>query len=249
MHEVLKIGDCNITAAEILPLLVKYRLLPQFCREVLIDQAIADISCTAEETAIAYEQYINRNQLTTAEALQTWLERHGMTTQELADLAVRELKIEKFKRATWEAKLESYFLKVKSRFDKVIYSLIRTKDVGLAQELYFRIEGGEQTLAELARDYSQGPEAQTGGLIGPVELGTPHPALAQMLATSQPGQLWPPTRVGEWLVIVRLEKLIPAELDELMRQQLLQELFENWLRDQLSQLKLDSAQQSLSTLS
>jgi hypothetical protein len=35
---------------------------------------------------------------------------------------------------------------------------------------------------------------------------------------------------------VRLEKLIPAQLDESMRQQLLNSLFEAWLNEQLNQL-------------
>jgi hypothetical protein len=42
--------------------------------------------------------------------------------------------------------------------------------------------------------------------------------------------------LGEWLLIVRLEKLMPAQLDESMRQRLLGELFEAWLQEQLSQL-------------
>lgn len=52
-----------------------------------------------------------------------------------------------------------------------------------------------------------------------------------MLSVSQPGQLWPPLRLGEWLLIVRLEKLLPAQLDEPMRQSLLNELFEAWLQE------------------
>jgi len=51
--------------------------------------------------------------------------------------------------------------------------VIRTKDPGVAQELYFRIQAGEQSFAEVAREYSQGPEAYTCGLLGPVELSMP----------------------------------------------------------------------------
>ena len=90
----------------------------------------------------------------------------------------------------------------------------------------------------MARSYSQGPEAQTDGLIGPVELSVPHPTLAQILTLSQPGQISPPTRVGEWLVLVRLERFIPAQMDESMRRRLLTECFNSWLQNQLSQLEL-----------
>jgi len=235
MTKVLQFGDRIITAEEIIPLLAGYQMLPKLLRELLIDQAIAPIECTSEEKADACQQFDEKNQLTAETERQAWLAHYGMNSEQLEALATRELRIEKFKRANWGHRLESYFLTHKSKLDKVIYSLIRTKDVGIAQELYFRILEGEQSFAEVARAYSQGPETQTGGLIGPVELSVPHPALAQILAVGQPGQLWSPTRVGEWLVIVRLEKRIPAQLDESMRRQLLNHLFEAWLAEQMSQ--------------
>lgn len=236
MAVVLKIGDRAITAEEVLPLLAGYQMLPRFIQELLIDQAIASIECTPEEIEEACQRFFAQAQITDEQTRKTWLGRYGMTEQQLQSLATRELRVEKFKQITWGPKLESYFLSRKDQLDKVIYSLIRTRDIGIAQELYFRILEGEQSFAELARAYSQGPEAQTDGLIGPVELSVPHPTLAQLLSLSQPGQLCPPTRVGEWLVLVRLEKFIPAQLDDSMRRRLLDECFNNWLQDQLEQL-------------
>lgn len=238
MTVVLTVGNRTVTAEELPHLLAGYQMLPQLCQEILIDEAIAAIDCTPEETKQACEQYLAQQQVTSEAALQQWLKKYGMTPQQLEALATRALKIEKFKEATWGNKVESYFLERKAQLDKVIYSLIRTQDLGIAQELYFRINEGEQTLGELARTYSQGPEAQTDGLIGPVELSVPHPTLAQMLTVSQPGQLMPPTRIGEWYVIVRLEKFIPAQMDESMRRRLLTECFNNWLKEQLDQVNL-----------
>jgi len=77
--------------------------------------------------------------------------------------------------------LEAYFLDRKAQLDKVIYSLIRTQDMELPRNSISGFNTGA-VLAELAREYSQGPEAETGGLIGPVELSNPHPAIAQMLS-------------------------------------------------------------------
>jgi parvulin-like peptidyl-prolyl isomerase len=236
MTPVLQVGNRTITAEEITPLLTSYQMLPRLLVEIIIDQAIAPITCTAEEMADNYRQFYQQNQLTTETELQAWLERYKMTPEQLAALATRGLKIEKFKQANWGHKLESYFLSCKSQLDKVIYSLIRTTEADVASELYFRIQEGEQPFADLARQYSSGQEANTGGLIGPVDLSIPHPTLAKMLSVSQPGQLWPPIRLGEWQVIVRLEKFIPATLDEAMRTRLLNELFADWLSEQLNQL-------------
>lgn len=238
MDAVLQVGNREITASELLPLLAGYQMLPQLLQEILIDQAIAPFDCTPEEQEQAQQQFFAQNEINSDEALAQWLRRYGMTIEQMKALATRGVKVEKFKQTTWGPKLESYFLSRKSQLDKVIYSLIRTQDLGIAQEIYFRILEGECPFAEMAREYSKGPEAQTDGLIGPVELSVPHPSLAQMLAVSQPGQLWPPTRVGEWLIIVRLERFVPAQLDDPMRRRLLNECFTTWLQDQLKQVNL-----------
>ncbi|MEQ8972198.1 MAG: peptidylprolyl isomerase [Coleofasciculus sp. C1-SOL-03] len=235
MTAILKVGDQTITAEEVIPLLAKYQLLPQLLREIIIDQAIATIDCTDDEKNAACEQFYAKNQLSTEQERQAWRDRQDLSLEQVEELAVRGLKLEKFKQATWGHKIESYFLKRKGRLDRVIYSLIRTKEAAIAQELYFRIQEGEQSFNELARDYSQGPEAQTGGLVGPVELSTPHPTLAQMLTVSQPGQLLPPTRLGDWFIVIRLEKFLPVQLDDAMRQRLLDEMFTTWLKEQLQQ--------------
>ncbi|MGF1536124.1 MAG: peptidylprolyl isomerase [Elainellaceae cyanobacterium] len=230
MVEVLKIGSRSVDADDILPLMAGYQMLPRFIQELVIDDAIAGTDCTAEEAQQARQSFYAQNKITDDASRQAWLAGYGMTAEQMDALALRELKIEAFKQKTWGPKLESYFLERKGKLDKVIYSLIRTKDIGIAQEIYFRILEGEQPLSELASKYSQGPEAQTDGLIGPVELSVPHPSLAKMLSVSQPGQLCPPTRVGEWVVIVRLERFVPAQLDDPMRERLLNECFQLWLQ-------------------
>jgi hypothetical protein len=45
-----------------------------------------------------------------------------------------------------------------------------------------------------------------------------------------------PLSLGNWYMIVRLEKLLPAQLNEAMRQRLLQAQFEAWLQAQIQQL-------------
>jgi parvulin-like peptidyl-prolyl isomerase len=54
---------------------------------------------------------------------------------------------------------------------------------------------------------------------------------------SQPGQLLPPTPIDQWFLILRLEKILPVELNEATRWQLRHELFTNWLEQQVAELK------------
>ncbi len=254
MNKSLQLGEHALLPNEILPFLASYNLIPQLLSQSIIESAIAPITCTQAETSHALEQFYQQWDLTTEQKIQDWCLRYGLTQEQLELFATRKLRVEKFKQITWGHQLESYFLKYKRHFDKVIYSLIRTDNRGTANELYFRITEGEQSFAELAREYSQGPEADTSGIIGPVEVGTITPNFAQLLCTSQVGIVQAPVAFGDSWVIVRVEKFITAQLDDFMRQRLLQENFETWFQQQLSQLitrreNLDGNQHKTSTYS
>jgi parvulin-like peptidyl-prolyl isomerase len=232
---ILQVGNRTVTVEELLPLLSQYRLLPKLWQESMIDEAIEPFACTPEEQEQCCQEFYTQQQLTSEAERQSWLQQQGLTETQLVNLATRKLRIEKFKQATWGSKLASYFRKRKPGLDQVVYSLLRVQEASTAQELFSRLQTDEQSFAELARQYSQGTEAETGGLIGPMALSTPHAKLARLLTTSQPGQVSPPTPIGEWWVIVRLEKTLPAELNAAMRQRLLDELFSGWLQERIKQ--------------
>lgn len=244
MNQVLQVGENTITEKDLFPLLNEHQMLIPLAKEILLDQAIANIKYTKEELDASRQRFFSQFQITSDQQLQLWLQKNNLTQETLEKRIVRGLKLEKFKQEKWAEKLESYYLKRKRQLDKVVYSLIRTKDPGVAQALYFRIQAGEQDFADIARKFSQGAEAQTGGLIGPVELNVPHPQIAQLLLSSQPGKLLTPTKVGDWIVILRLEKYLAAQLDNNMKQRLLNELFTNWVDEELkTQVRFTSQQE------
>ena len=228
---VLQVGDCAITAEELASLLVRYQMLPQLVREVLIDSAIAPLNCSPEEHERAIQQFYTVNQLATNQQRKTWLSERGMTVEHLEALVLRQLKINKFKQETWAAKLESYFLKRKAQLDQVTYSLLKTQDAGLAQELYFCIRDDGRSFEEMARRHFPAAQFQ---VLGPVDVEK-HPLVAQVLQKHQIGQPCSPVWVNNCFIIMRVEQVFPAQLDEAMRQRLLDELFNNWLQEQLSQ--------------
>jgi len=235
MTEFFRIGDRAIQAEDLPALLTRYQLWPTLIRGVVVDAAIADCECTEAELAAQLERIYAQAQKSTSEEREAWLSSRGLTPAQMQEAAARQVRVEKFKQQTWGAKVEAYFLTRKASLDRVLYSIIRVQDAGLAQELFFRIQDNPQAFAELARQYSQGSESHTGGLIGPVPLSTPHPAIAKTLLVSKPGQLWPPTRLAEWHVLVRLEKFFPAQLDDATRRQLIDEMFEAWVKDRVEQ--------------
>jgi len=240
MSVVLTVGDRQVSEDELYPLLVQYQLLPQLAREMLIDQVIAKIELTEEEQKQNMALFYQQAQITSEEQRQAWLGQSGMTLEQLEYSVFRNARLEKFKHQTWDDQLEGHFLNSKDKLDKVIYSLIRNRDSGIIQELYFRIQEGEGEFSTLARQYSEGPEAKDGGLIGPVELNVPHPQMVQLLKSTPAGKLCPPTPIGEWWILIRLEQYISSQLDDNIRQLLRNDLFQTWLNQQI-QTKIEFA--------
>jgi parvulin-like peptidyl-prolyl isomerase len=227
---VLPPKTAGVSPSDLLSRLRHYQMMPQLLRGVVIDRAIAPFFCTAQETELALIQFYQQHQLDSSEAVETWLRLNHLASKEMEAIALRPVLLEKFKTATWGSKLKSYFLKRKASLDRVVYSLIRTQDRGLAQELHYRLQDNEQSFAELARQFSEGDEKHTGGRIGPVPLSQPHPAIRHLLVVSQAGQFWSPRRIDEWFAIVRLDRLAPVQLNAAIEQYLLDELFEAWVQ-------------------
>jgi parvulin-like peptidyl-prolyl isomerase len=246
MSPIVDIGDCPLSTDDLLNMLAEYQLLPNLLTEVIIDRTTKDISLTPEEQLSALEQYYAQQQIGNDEQRHQWLSHYRMSPEQLSRQALRQFKLAKFKYMTWNNVLETDFLRYKPQLDRYVYSLIRVGNAELAQELYFRLKEGENTFAELAPQYSEGTEAKTAGQVGPVAATTLHPALVQMLAGSKPGQLWPPQRIGEWSVIVRLEQCLNAQFNEAVRNQLLERRYQEWLEPQLQRIPLFSISDGIS---
>ena len=229
-----------MSSDDVITLVQGYQMVPQLLKESVIDQVLEDIELTQEEESQAVQDYCVKNQLEEPEAQKRWLEHFQMTPNQLKALALRNHKLNKFKTDTWGNKVETIFLTNKKQFDQVVYSLVRIDSPEVAQELFFRLQENEQSFSAIAAEYSKGPEAQTGGLIGPVEVTKLHPKLSQALMSSEPGQIRPPMRVDQWIVILKLERMLPAALDDQLRARLIDQQFQEWLRLQMEDVKLET---------
>jgi parvulin-like peptidyl-prolyl isomerase len=230
---ILKIGDRCLSLEQILPLIEKYRLVPQLAREILVDEAIQEHKITEAEHLEGCNRFYQQQRIASEQDLDQWLQQQRLDRDDLADLVTRELQLQKFKATKWETLVESYFCERKSQIDQVIFSMIRVKDLDAAEEIYFRLVSQEASFVELAPRYSGGIEAKTKGISGPVEIGKLDPALANALVTLQPNEILSPTQIGGWWVIVQLEAMISASLDDELRLRLTEELFNQWIYEEV----------------
>ena len=198
-------------------------------RRALEEDIVAAVHLPHQQLTELKQQFREQHNLQSDEALQSWLDQRGWSADDLPLHLARPEALDRFARHRFDPGLEETFLQRKNELDTVIYSLLRVQDRGLAQELWIQLSEGEISFPEAAARYSDGPEAQTKGVIGPMPLGQLQPELADHLRTLRQGELREPITAGHWWVLLRLEQLTPAKLDEPMRQRLRQEQLNAWL--------------------
>ena len=222
--------------AELWQSLARHGLLVPLLRQSVIAAAVADVSISEQESVESRQAWGAANRLASSEALIQHLKIHGLSEADAIWQAELPRRINRHCEEHFSHRAEQRFLARKNQLDQVIYSLLRVEDAALARELYLRIAEGEADFAELAASYSKGPERSTRGVVGPVPLLQAHPALAELLRTSRPGQLQAPLRIEQWWLVVRLESLRSASFDTDMGNRMARELFDEWVDEEVGLL-------------
>ncbi|NTV99085.1 MAG: peptidylprolyl isomerase [Chlorobiaceae bacterium] len=232
MSTAFTIGKRQLKSDEVLPLLSGHSLWPQLMQGMVIDRELRTMSCTREEINEFYRRQIDTDpDFLDNKKEQLLLE--GAADEDVEFFVNRPLLLDKFKKQTFLPLAESAFLKMKAGLDKVSFLMIRNKDHELLRELYFRIESGEESFESVAARYSEGKESMSGGKLGPLELKQLNPVLAKTLSEARPGALNPPVVIDGFGVITMLREKSPAHLDDNMRKQIVNHLFNEWVNKEV----------------
>ena len=221
-----------IASPELTALVRRMDLEPQLLRRRIEEEITALLPCTSDELPKAEAQLLRE------QSKEAWLEAKGWTAEDLAIHLQRPIALQRFAEQQFGPGLEELFLASQGSRDEVIYSMLRLRDRGMAREIYLRLAEGELTFPEAASHFGEGPEAQRKGVIGPIAMGQLYPpVIGEWLRALAPGEVRPPQQLGEWQLILRLEQLSPARLDEAMKQKLLDEQLDAFLTTRVAQLQ------------
>ncbi len=237
--------DCQAAPGAAKPpsfaILARQGLLRPYLRQCLLESALAAEELSPEERQQALLSFAQRLKLSDAAQLERYRQAQLLGPEALAAQMEQPLRLQRHCQRLYRPKAEARFLERKSQLDRVVYSLIRLSDAGLARELYLRLAEGEASFADLAATYAEGPERSTRGVVGPAPLTQAHPQLVERLRTAAPGVVQEPFAIEHWWLVFRLESLTPASFDQAMADQMSQELLEQWLEQevetQLQQLR------------
>ena len=141
--------------------------------------------------------------------------------------------------------------------DRVKFRQIFCRTRKQAKQLHARIRAGE-SLADLAREYSEGPEAENGGEVGWIAKGTLDRTLDKTLFSLAPGDLSPVTKGPSGYHIFEVVFRRPAgfrafseviaSIEQTLMEQKQESFCEKWLQNLRTNIRIKINQKEMDTL-
>ena len=186
---------------------------------------------------------ITTEKIKSEEDYKNWLDKKNISEENLINDFLKPMKLDNYLLEKYTNRAESRFLKRKDSLEIITYSLVRVKEMYLAQELFLRIKEKPSELGNISSAYSIGHEKNSKGVVGPISMSKGNPNLMQLLQKSKIGEVNQPCRIDDVWIITRVEFRKEAILDEKTRLLLCQEIFNEWLKQKIDEsikkLKID----------
>jgi parvulin-like peptidyl-prolyl isomerase len=214
----------------------------EILRQYVLEQALKtrtdlEISPTAIEQMVT--DFRLQHQLNTPEAFAEWLTEQDMDDARFRQQIEFNLRLNQLKRQIVQPKLQEHFIERKLFLDQVVLSRISVGDRNLAEELHHQIAEGA-SFEQLARDYSTSDDRIFNGMMGLVSRGSLPDTLRAAIDLAAVGAVIEPLELEDEWVLIRLEAVLPATLDDPQVQQTLQdELLEEWIGEQLQRMAIE----------
>ena len=213
-------------------LLKRKGFLKPLVKSVIVEQLTKDLDPPKEMKDKALNDFCNSQRIINKNELMFYLEDEYLSYDEFLEKISLPLKRQYYSLQKFGSKAKNHFLKRKEKIDQITYSLIRVRNEDVAYDLYLRLEEKKSDFISLVQQFSEGPEKNNNGRIGPTSLSKINPILRELLENKIVGQVLEPVSIDNWWVVARLEERIDAVFDDAMKMLMANELFEEWLHNE-----------------
>ncbi|HEX3149489.1 MAG TPA: peptidyl-prolyl cis-trans isomerase [Gemmataceae bacterium] len=232
--ETLSLGD--FLAAMKRSRRLRPMLLDAFVENYLVNRARrAGLSVNDQELQQAADNFRLKNGMASTDQTTQWFQREAITSDDFAAGLERDLLVEKLRRAIADPRLQEVFNQNTARFARVRLKRLLVATEAEARQAIDAIANNSSTFEDQVRQRSLdlvtknvGGEA---GIVRRVDLAQP---LGDAIFATEAGNLVGPVQAGQGFLVFRVEEFLPAELDEGIRNGLRKEIFDAWLRQELS---------------
>lgn len=201
--------------------------------------AEAGIKVEIEELQKAADELRLFGKLNNADDTLAWLEKHGLSVDDFEELVYTNVISSKLAEHLFADKVEPWFFERQLNYaGAVIYEVV-LEDEDLAMELFYELKEGETTFAEIAYQYIKDKELRRkGGYLGMVNRKEMKPEVSAKIFACTPPQVLKPIVTSKGVHLIRVEEIIQPELNNMLRYQILSDLFAEWLKKQVDSVEV-----------
>ena len=215
----------------------QHQLLVPMLRQLAEEQLAADASFNPEQVKELFNKAWQGLPGAPPDSFDApWRDQLDDSQAAMLEQRIKKLRLQKRINELYDIEVEPYYLTRRADLERVTYRAIRVKEMGLAEELYLRLLDDEKSFEDLASTFSAGEERLAAGMMGPMTINDPHPAIADVLRRLAPGQIHAPIAVESWYIVLKLERREPSSLTSKTRLKLQQELLERDLKPHIEQI-------------
>ncbi|MEG3843994.1 peptidylprolyl isomerase [Microcoleus sp. herbarium14] len=232
-----------IEASEIIQLLKQDLQLKPFCQKVLqkkvIDKAAGErgLSVTPEEIQVVGDQLRREKRLEKAADTIAWLADQMVSVEDLEAGICDRLLTQKLAEHLFSKEVEKIFVQTKLQFDQIILYQIIVTNLQLAREIFYQIQEGEISFFDAAHLYDIDENRRhLCGCEGKVYRWGLKPDIAIAVFSAKPGEVIRPIETERGYNLFLVEKFLPAELTPERYQEILHNMFNEWLANEVNYL-------------
>lgn len=207
----------------------------------IIKRAVAErgIRVELEELQSAADDFRLANQLYTIEDTKSWLQKNHLSVDDFEELIEVNLLSDKLAKHLFKDRVEPFFYEHQLDYMAVAMYEVVLEDEDLATELYYALQEGEISFQEVARQYIREPTLRrAGGYKGVLKRTELKPEISAAVFAATPPQILKPISSGKKIHLILVEEIIEPELDDRLRERIIANLFDNWVKKQVERAEI-----------
>ena len=235
----------NISTADIIHSLKLSSQVPGLIEAIASQKIIQEAAQKAQITVTPVEVQQEGDNLRLAKKLVKaqdtliWLEKHHLSVNEFEESVYNKILAQKLANHLFASQVEQFFYQHQLDYVAAITYEIIFDDKDLALEMFYALEEGETSFPEIARLYILDPELRsTYGYQGRRHRKDFRPEIAAAVFAASPPQIVKPIGTAKGVYLIWVEEITQPQLDESLREKIITELFNSWLKQQLDCIEI-----------
>ena len=234
----IKMDGVIISAEEIIKYMRKNKQLSALIQDLIMKKELVDIELSPDEEDTLIKEYCINSGILDETELEKFLKINLIDKEIIREMVTLPTRVIRYREERWGHAVNSLYLKKKEKFDKVTYRRIESINPDIMQEVYFRLKDNEETWETMTQQFSPN-DPNANSIKGPVSVSTIENEVHEALRNAGKNKLTRPITIGKNTIVAQLINFEASELNEQLRQEILREEFDDWLKTE-TQKKLNT---------